>query len=31
MGTTHEALSMSPAERREKRIGQQAFWARHDG
>ena len=28
MGTTRELLSMSVAERREKRIGQQAFWAR---
>src|SRR5207302_4737476 len=28
MGTTRENLSMSVAERREKRIGQQAFWAR---
>src|SRR5438874_12064731 len=28
MGTTRENLSMSVAERRHKRIGQQAFWAR---
>src|SRR5437763_6618495 len=28
MGTTSENLSMSVAERRHKRIGQQAFWAR---
>src|SRR5438270_10000349 len=28
MGTTREILSMSVAERRHKRIGQQAFWAR---
>src|SRR3954462_5972057 len=28
MGTTRENLSMSVAERRQKRIGQQAFWAR---
>ena len=28
MGVTREALSMSVAERRHKRIGQQAFWAR---
>src|SRR5438067_451574 len=28
MGTTREALSMSVAERRHKRIGQQAFWTR---
>jgi predicted TIM-barrel fold metal-dependent hydrolase len=28
MGTTRELLSMSVAERREKRMGQQAFWAR---
>ena len=28
MGTTRELLSMSVAERREKRRGQQAFWAR---
>jgi hypothetical protein len=28
MGATRESLSMSVAERREKRIGQQAFWAR---
>src|SRR5438309_9282791 len=28
MGATREALSMSVAERRHKRIGQQAFWAR---
>ena len=28
MGTTREALSMSVAERRHKRMGQQAFWAR---
>src|SRR5271167_3765765 len=28
MGRTREALSMSVAERRHKRIGQQAFWAR---
>src|SRR5271170_1438250 len=28
MGTTREALSMTPAERRHKRIGQSAFWAR---
>src|ERR1700751_4120494 len=28
MGKTREILSMSVAERREKRIGQQAFWAR---
>ncbi len=28
MGTTREALSMSVAERRHKRIGQSAFWSR---
>ena len=28
MGTTRELLSMSVAERRHKRRGQQAFWAR---
>ena len=28
MGTTREALSMSAAERRHKRIGQPAFWSR---
>src|SRR5439155_5651991 len=28
IGTTREFLSMSPAERRHKRLGQQAFWAR---
>jgi hypothetical protein len=28
MGTTREVLSMPSAERREKRLGQQAFWAR---
>jgi len=28
MGRTRELLSMSPAERRHKRLGQQAFWAR---
>src|SRR5271166_4063855 len=28
MGATRQALSMSPAERRHKRVGQQAFWAR---
>ena len=28
MGTTRELLSMSVAERRDKRLGQQAFWAR---
>jgi len=28
MGTTREALSMTVAERRHKRIGQFAFWAR---
>ena len=28
MGATHEALSMSVAERRHKRIGQSAFWSR---
>jgi predicted TIM-barrel fold metal-dependent hydrolase len=28
MGTTREALSLSPPERRHKRVAQQAFWAR---
>ena len=28
MGTTRESLLMSVAERRHKRIGQSAFWAR---
>ncbi len=28
MGTTREALTMTPAERRNKRIGQSAFWSR---
>src|SRR5918912_2484199 len=28
MGTTRDALKMSVAERREKRIGQSAFWSR---
>jgi hypothetical protein len=28
MGTTRELLSMSMAERRDKRLGQQGFWAR---
>jgi hypothetical protein len=28
MGATRESLSMTPAERRHKRIGQSAFWAR---
>jgi hypothetical protein len=28
MGTTRESLSLSPAERRHKRLGQQAFWSR---
>jgi len=28
MGTTREALKMTVAERREKRIGQSAFWSR---
>src|ERR1700724_3457677 len=31
MGTTYEALSMSVAERRHKRIGQPAFWSRQTG
>src|SRR5712671_1475617 len=29
MGRTREALSLSVAERQHKRLGQQAFWARH--
>src|SRR5438105_8330925 len=28
MATTRDSLSMSVAERREKRVGQSAFWAR---
>ncbi|MGA8552023.1 MAG: hypothetical protein WB678_17490, partial [Stellaceae bacterium] len=28
MGTTRDALAMTPAERRTKRVGQSAFWSR---